>query len=95
MINYQEQVSRGARLLDVERPDWRNEIDVNALDMHKHGSCVLGQLYGSYLIGDRILCEPNLSAIDHGFSLSGDPHPNPSKNWEELANAWRAEIEQQ
>jgi hypothetical protein len=87
---FEVEVRSGALLLDQEFPHWVESIDIDTLDSHTH--CVLSQLYGSYLTGERILCEPRLSPIEHGFSLNGDPHPNPPENWAALTQAWKNEI---
>jgi hypothetical protein len=43
-------VARGVALLDAQVPDWRSRIDVESLDL-RTPSCILGQLYGSYVDG--------------------------------------------
>lgn len=43
--------TRIATLLDEERPDWYDEVDTETLNMDDVGTCLLGQLYGSYLTG--------------------------------------------
>lgn len=44
MITYQERVGRGAAWLDVTRPQWFNEVDLEKLDLASGQRCVLGQI---------------------------------------------------
>lgn len=42
---------RGADLLDVMVPGWHRRIDLGSLAMDSVSDCVLGQLFGHYVVG--------------------------------------------
>jgi hypothetical protein len=87
----QERAERGASLLDTVHPGWHEDISVGTLDITLAGTCVLGQLYGSYRTGlDRVFTDPatNIQAESdqYGFSASwsSDMHV-----WGDLTQVWR------
>jgi hypothetical protein len=43
-----ENVARGAAILDELRPGWYQDIDLEKLDLISSWHCVLGQLYGHF-----------------------------------------------
>src|SRR5262245_29088193 len=43
---YEYQIARGAALLDARRPGWRENLDVDDLDMGSVTRCVIGQTLG-------------------------------------------------
>src|SRR5690606_28760583 len=45
-------------LLDTRLPGWRANIDVDKLNMSSTSNCVLGQLFGDYVRGTKILQVP-------------------------------------
>jgi hypothetical protein len=45
--SYVDAALRVAVMLDVARPDWFRELDLDQLNMDDVDDCVLGQLYGS------------------------------------------------
>ncbi len=55
MSTIRERVEAGAKLLDEKVPGWREKIDLDSLDVGNHSSCILGQLYGEYSAGMRLL----------------------------------------
>jgi len=70
-LTVEERVRNGARLLDWARPGWREEIDPTCLVLEDPAHCILGQLYGGYLLGVRALLgvgpESDEFVVDHGF----------------------------
>lgn len=73
-----DRVLNGAKWLDENRPGWFNEIDIQKLDLHSCGRCVLGQLFGNFIVAlDTIFqnkyrpggwqSSSTIWAIDHGF----------------------------
>lgn len=50
-----KRVCLGFRLLTNHLPDWQNNIDLGSLDLNDSGTCILGQLYGSFQNGAAIL----------------------------------------
>lgn len=60
-------VASGAALLDQDKPGWVDEIDLKSLDLRSGRYCVLGQLYGSYSLGMRILPRTDTVGVNYGF----------------------------
>jgi hypothetical protein len=85
-------VARGVALLDERSfPDWRERIDVETLDL-RTPSCILGQLYGSYVDGHIALDlgpNPALHGRAYGFFATAEKEPDWS---EELKALWREAI---
>lgn len=69
----QVKVRRGALLLDRHLQNWRDVLDLEALDMNDAQSCVLGQLFGSYTRGLVLL---GLAAGGGGVGESVDAFQN-------------------
>jgi hypothetical protein len=81
-----DRVERGAALLDKTAPGWRERVDPETLDMTLCTRCVLGQLFGHYMVGfDRL--EVAESSVVYGFDL-----PWPTKfedsGYDLLQDAW-------
>ena len=64
-----ENVLRGVALLDEKVPDWRERINPDRLSMVSCNSCILGQLFGNYFEGARML---GIYGSDYGFNVSGE-----------------------
>ena len=54
-------VNRGARQLDEIEPGWWARITSNRLAMDSCDRCVMGQLYGGYVEGLRVLLPARLA----------------------------------
>jgi hypothetical protein len=98
---YEDRVANGAALLDRARPNWAREIAQDELAMATCDQCILGQLYGDYRVGFRMVLEPLPSrylfaATDFGFTLPGEEQPDWGREtllrFAALAEAWRSEI---
>lgn len=76
-------VQRGAELLDERLPGWRDEIDQDFLDLGNTCNCVLGQLFGSYDRGVKVLGLHDSQASALGFFKRG------RQTWETLTAGWR------
>lgn len=92
-----EKVSRGVALLDKVRPHWRDDIEVNKLNLMYCSSCVLGQLYGWYVGGLRELnlsdiaaygIEGEESAEYYGLTGSAES-PNQYYEFRQLTRLWK------
>lgn len=88
-----EKVQNGSNLLDRVRPGWRDEIDLDTLDIGSLDCCVMGQLYGSYTRGLDALGLTG-KATAHGFSLGmGLIREFPAGAWKEkyevLTDEWK------
>lgn len=67
-----DRVRAGMALLDrllVGRPGWRDDLDVDRLDMGDPWDCVLGQLYGTYADGLRMLVRLGANVSDEITSV--------------------------
>ena len=72
----EERVQAGAGLLDVARPGWESEINLDELIMGDRSSCVLGQLYPCYVKGIRALGLKEEEGYLFGFHIRVDlPEP--------------------
>lgn len=67
MMFQEEQVRRGMALLDERVTGWDRQLNLTTLDINSYFSCVLGQLYGSYMRGMRMLDLTNEEGVGHGF----------------------------
>ena len=87
-----QRAAKGAKLLDGRRKAWWRKIDTDTLDLGSCGDCILGQLYGDFGRGMRLL-KLNSSYDDNdddekfGFYLSGRSGA--------LKQAWMEEIQKQ
>ena len=75
---FEQQVQRGAVLLDALRPGWRKSISVDVLDLSSGCLCILGQIYGTFHEGLNRVCGSedwdirwNFS-LEHGFDTYDD-----------------------
>lgn len=79
-------VKRGMHFLDDHRsPDWREEIEMDRLDISSGHACVLGQLYDSYSEGVvelGLADDDDVSPLNLGFLAEYE-------NSEVLTRAWQ------
>lgn len=105
--DFQSRVNRGAALLDAEFPGWFERIDTDSLDIATCSRCVLGQVYGDYLMGVlKVLPSEDTDdaywnrVAEYGFTLRDDDadiNDAPDsvverKSWFVLRRAWLALI---
>jgi hypothetical protein len=91
-------VARGVAFLNARVPGWEERVDLNTLDIQHLEHCVLGQLFGDYVIGveelglkeegDRL---DEVSVHSLGFQASGDEG---QPTYADLTEAWKAIIEE-
>lgn len=95
-MNYEvrlRRVRRGVALLDGEGPwGWRTLISTDRLDVESFRHCLLGQLYGGYTEGKRILApEEDLEFMRaHGLHCTMIDEVGGTCDAEELTEIWRA-----
>ncbi len=89
MLTITERVARGAALLDEQRPGWAGEINTEELEMSCCFDCILGQLFGDYCHGGKIL--GRRQGWDLGFDIPSLLPDKPSV-FSQLRSAWLAEI---
>ena len=97
---FEEQVSKGIEVLNRNRPNWRDKIDIEALDTNDWRDCVLGQVFGSYSDGmDALLPEFSLTSehclsvaytvFDMRTSFANDNGFDARENVRELTLEWK------
>jgi len=74
-------VTRGIAYLDEHLPGWQDEIDWSRLSMETCERCIIGQLFGDYDRGLRILKLDDSGGQRFGFATSG--------NWDKLGSIWK------
>ena len=86
----------GVAVLDVARPDWHHQIDVDRLLMRNDQDCILAQLFGTYAGGLNELSSLRLYAAarwaaDNGFTVrtagllgQRDPFSDLTIGWQAL-----------
>lgn len=47
-VNYAAAVSKGAKWLDIQEPDWFGSVVTSILNMHDYYYCVYGQVFGDF-----------------------------------------------
>jgi hypothetical protein len=83
-------VARGVALLDEQVPEWASRIEVARLDV-RSPSCILGQLFGTYIDGHIALALGPilwLEGMYHGFITSMDD----SQAANNVEGHWRVQI---
>lgn len=89
---YREEVIRGAAFLDERRPGWRDQINLDTLDLGMCTTCVLGQLAGGNetdwaTVLDSFSIEYGEDEHEYGFNLYGE-----AEAWSALTEEWREYI---
>lgn len=96
-----ERAHKGAVYLDRIEPRWYRCIDPNFLQIGTGCTCILGQLYGSYLAGiarAKLVDSArrpgsNLSPVEYGFlSVQGICEALQEQDYEHLNQAWQEEL---
>ena len=95
---------RGVKLLDRKNPNWRKSVNKQILYTSDPTNCVLGQLYGDYYDGIRILFPirslfgfPYKIAFKYGFNTTTDGFhdtalPLNDQGFPYLTDLWKAEL---
>jgi hypothetical protein len=93
--------ARGAAYLDDVDPGWHRRLDLGALALPDSGSCVLGQLHGTFRqgLGRARLFSPgsapraSLSPVAHGFHcIPADDPETEERDYAFLDKAWQEEV---
>lgn len=89
-----EYVDTGAKRLDKEYPGWHRMINVDTINMSHHADCILGQLYGEYVIGtDKLGIHLHWESVQHGYTKDCREW-NSTVTWVEVKDAWVEAIEE-
>jgi hypothetical protein len=93
-INRNTAVKAGAALLDERQPGWYLEIDLPTLRVASCDTCILGQVFGSYLKGTNILGLTDSGPSEHGFdqAIEVGVSMNPAEQFEILDKLWKQEV---
>jgi len=84
-------VDRGMERLDMNRPGWEWQVDLDHLSIEDGQHCVLGQVFGRYTIGLVMLGINVFSSIGYGFAaLEGNDYTILDRLWRESILARRA-----
>ena len=99
-----ERAQRGAKVLDRAFPGWRDQIDLEILDIADCAVCMLGQVFGNYNYAwsDDVMWEeaeryadgPDAFAVDHGFNRAAREDDDdadtgdPDPEYDALTEAW-------
>lgn len=92
METIDDNIKLGCELLDQTMPDWYAHISLDNLHMSCGHSCILGQLYGDYFEGERIL---GINGARYGFETmmnSSDTSREEAAKWGHLTRKWKKEI---
>lgn len=84
-----ERVDNGIKELDHHVPGWRDKVNCAILDVYSLKDCVVGQVFGSYDAGDRVLDLDDTKARYYGFDAE---NPNDKEEYENLTNEWKRRI---
>ena len=71
-------VQRGIKLLDEQRPNWCDKINLQRLDLHSPYLCVLGQVFGTVKQGKMPtarLASSGVPGFDKGKDILNLTHP--------------------
>lgn len=96
MSNFEERVSRGIALLNEKRPQWKESINMEKLDLQSCYRCIIGQLFGCYTESALRSLGTNIDSCWHyGFSLKRSELYGMyvGKSFAELTNEWIKQIQ--
>jgi hypothetical protein len=102
----QQAVTRGERVLDGQRPNWRQHVAAHFISLDDDALCILGQLYGDFKTGVQHLAGSNYRvegmtwAAYHGFDAPPPPAEVTTDQWlatrhhryDYLSNLWRTRL---
>ncbi len=95
-MTIQERVQQGIALLDEHKPDWREQIWIDGLDMGSSSDGLLEQVCKMpYIKAIRALGLHISLGYDYGFDIGGDgndPEEENKRQWRELTDAWKKAI---
>lgn len=89
-MSIQKRIQAGIDLLDEYKPDWREHLWLDGLDMGSSSTGLLEQLYDSYTQGIHDLgLEPD-DGYGYGFDIAYECSMEENKRqWRELTTVWR------
>ncbi len=96
-MTIQERVQQGIALLDEHKPDWREQIWIDGLDMDSSSDGLLEQVYKmSYIKAIRALGLHISQGYEYGFDIDDRFVPfheeENKRQWRELTDAWKKAI---
>lgn len=107
MGRYEQEVNRGAALLDEILPGWVEKIDLEALELDSDCQCVLGQLaldlnprrfvysrYGAAIQAIEQAADIDLGAQEFFYGFNLPSNWGGPADFTDLTQEWRALIQQ-
>lgn len=87
---YDMRVSNGIHFLNAIKPDWRESVSFDQLDMSNGGFCILGQLFGTYgkVAGWNLEAAPYYASLGMFVHYSGEIDPYSDMEQFEVEYAW-------
>jgi hypothetical protein len=78
-----ERVAKGIALLDSRIPEWRENVDVDRLEIYSTFDCVLAQVFGGYGEGLALLgIRTDMLAASFGFeAYEHEEFPEITMEW--------------
>ena len=84
---------KGAKYMDVVRPEWYKEVSPDTLEMSNASVCILGQTFSDYWEALERLDITDEMAVSLGFIAAGRFDYNKSEvEFECLTHAWQNEL---
>lgn len=90
--------NRGASFLDDADEDWYWKVNLDTLDMESANNCILGQLYGDYIVAIHDIAHRHRLkdyfawAVWHGFCVHSMNPLLDNQMWNTLHDAWVGEV---
>lgn len=82
-------VGRGVALLDEWRPGWAQDVDTETFDIGDLCRCTLGQLFGDYFHGLRVL-GVQYEQFSRGFNAYVEDRPALTAEWRRVIHERQA-----
>lgn len=93
-LTNEERVEKGAALLDEQNPGWYKRINLDTLDQCDPSLCILGQLYGAWYTGNRILSDfAENNDLDYSYGFDGSNNDTMTKVWTAFITKRRKQAE--
>ena len=90
---FRKRVRRGIKFLDTVKPGWREQIDLERLDMLHTRLCLCGQLYGRHKNSYRVLRLSPADFVMFGFLPAGSDYGKTKGLPQDLlARVWISQI---
>lgn len=98
---FQEQIEKGAKLLDEKLPEWLEKQKLSKLNLRMPCNCILGQAYPEKNYSNALWdlfpgqYDQLQASIEHGFSINNKRErtdEEDTQEWRQLTNEWKSYI---